>query len=421
MHVVTRGSCRVCGSRALSPVIDLGAQMLASAFILDGETRELPQRKVPLELVRCDPLKDENACGLVQLRHSFPKELIYSNYGYASGVNQTMRDALADITRRAQDFVKLSAKDIVVDIGANDGTLLKAYDVPGLDRIGFDPARNVAQPGEPFTRVVDFFNAEAFRRARGPEARAKIITSIAMFYDLDEPAAFLKDIASILHQDGIWIVQFADLPGMLLTNMYDNICHEHVAYYHLAPIERLFAQAGLQLVDLELNDVNASSYRLYVRHKHGPAATDEGLARVRAQQTAEFNMKLDENEPYERFKENVISSRYALRYLLEFLKKEGKKVIGYGASTKGNVILQYCGITQDLVPYLADRNPRKHGGSTLGSDIPIISEEDARKMKPDYFLVLPYHFLPEMRKREKDFIDRGGRFIVPVPTVQLIP
>lgn len=421
MHVVTRLSCRVCGSKALTPVIDLGAQMLASAFILDGETRELPNRKVPLELVRCDPQADENACGLVQLRHSFPKELIYSNYGYASGVNQTMRDALADITRRAQDFVKLEAKDIVVDIGANDGTLLKAYDVAGLDRIGFDPARNVAQAGEPFTRVIDFFNAEAFRRARGPDARAKIVTSIAMFYDLDEPAAFLKDIASILHRDGIWIVQFADLPGMLLTNMYDNICHEHVAYYHLAPIERLFAQAGLQLVDLELNDVNASSYRLYVRHKHGPAATDAGLARVRAQQTAEFNMRLDENAPYDRFRENVISSRYALRYLLEFLKKEGKLVIGYGASTKGNVILQYCGITSDLVPYLADRNPRKHGGSTLGSDIPIISEEEARRKKPDYFLVLPYHFLPEMRKREKDFIDRGGRFIVPVPTVQLIP
>ncbi len=421
MHVVTRLSCRVCGSKALTPVIDLGAQMLASAFILDGETRELPNRKVPLELVRCDPQADENACGLVQLRHSFPKELIYSNYGYASGVNQTMRDALADITRRAQDFVKLEAKDIVVDIGANDGTLLKAYDVAGLDRIGFDPARNVAQAGEPFTRVIDFFNAEAFRRARGPDARAKIVTSIAMFYDLDEPAAFLKDIASILHRDGIWIVQFADLPGMLLTNMYDNICHEHVAYYHLSPIERLFAQAGLQLVDLELNDVNASSYRLYVRHKHGPAATDAGLARVRAQQTAEFNMRLDENAPYDRFRENVISSRYALRYLLEFLKKEGKLVIGYGASTKGNVILQYCGITSDLVPYLADRNPRKHGGSTLGSDIPIISEEEARRKKPDYFLVLPYHFLPEMRKREKDFIDRGGRFIVPVPTVQLIP
>ncbi len=421
MNIVKRVSCRVCGSRALTPVIDLGAQMLASAFVLDGSKLELPQRKVPLELVRCDPQLDEKACGLVQLRHSFPKNLIYGNYGYASGVNQTMRDALAEITRRAQDFVKLDSGDIVVDIGANDGTLLRSYKVPGLDMIGFDPARTVAQADEPFTRVVDFFNAEAFRRVRGADARAKLITSIAMFYDLDEPADFMRDIASILHPDGVWVVQFADLAGMLFTNMYDNICHEHVAYYHLAPFERLLADVNLELVDVELNDVNASSYRLFVRHRNGPPSAEEGLARVRARQITEFNMKLDDAEPYDSFRENVISSRYSLRYLLEFLKKEGKLVIGYGASTKGNVILQYCDITRDLVPYLADRNPRKHGGSTLGTDIPIISEEEARAMKPDYFLVLPYHFLPEMLKREQEFVDRGGRFIVPVPTVQLIP
>jgi hypothetical protein len=332
-----------------------------------------------------------------------------------------MRDALGEITRRAQELVQLEAKDVVIDIGANDGTLLRSYTNTDLDLIGFDPARNLSQDGEPFTRVIDFFTAAAFKRVRGESVRAKIVTSIAMFYDLEDPLAFMSDIKEVLHPDGIWIVQFADLPGMLLTNMYDNICHEHIAYYHLSPFERLLEQAGLRLVDIELNDVNGSSYRLYVRHRYGPASTPEGVARLQAQRTLEFNLKLDEAEPYNRFTENVVSSRYSLRYLLQFLKKEGKKVIGYGASTKGNVILQYCELTSDLVSCIADRNPRKHGASTLGSNIPIVSEEYARTLNPDYFLVLPYHFLPEMLIREQDFISRGGRFIVPVPTVQLFP
>jgi hypothetical protein len=421
MQIVQRMSCRICGSKALTPIISLGNQALASAFVIEGSSIALPEREVPLELIRCDPGLDENACGLVQLRHSFPKALIYGDYWYASGVNQTMREALAEIMQRAKQFVSLGAGDIVADIGCNDGTMLRSCDVKGLDCIGFDPASNLAQPDEPFFRVSDFFSAEAFRRARGESARAKLVTSIAMFYDLEDPAAFVRDVAAVLHPEGVWILQFADLPGMLLTNMYDNICHEHLLYLHLAPMERMLSEAGLRLVDLEMNVVNGSSYRLFVRHESGAKPTTDGMARVQARRVAEFNMRLDQPAIYERFREAVVSNRYALRYLLHFLKKEGKLVIGYGASTKGNVILQYCGILPDLLPYLADRNSRKHGARTLGTNIPIVSEQEARGMKPDYFLVLPYHFLPEMLEREKPFLERGGRFIVPVPTIQLVP
>jgi SAM-dependent methyltransferase len=421
MHVIERTSCRICGGRALTPIMNLGDQVLASTFMLDGVANELQSLTVPLELIRCDPAVDAGACGLVQLRHTYPQELIYENYWYMSGVNQTMRDALAEITRRAQQFVSVGAGDTVVDIGCNDGTMLRAYDVAGADLIGFDPASNLSQPDEPFQRVVDFFSADSFRRVRGADIRAKIVTSIAMFYDLDDPAAFVRDVASVLHPEGVWIMQFADLPGMLLTNMYDNICHEHLLYLHLAPIERMLTEAGLQLVDIEMNDVNGSSYRLFVRHRHGPAPTAEGQARVQARRKAEADMKLDQPAPYERFREMVVANRHSLHDMLQSFKHQGKLVLGYGASTKGNVILQYCEIGTGLLPYLADRNPRKHGARTIGTDIPIISEDDARAMKPDYFLVLPYHFLPEMLEREKAFIARGGKFIVPVPTIQLVP
>lgn len=421
MKVAKRTSCRICGSRALTPIISLGDQALASTFVVDAEPAESLSLKVPLDLIRCDPRLDKNACGLVQLRHSYPKELIYDNYWYMSGVNQTMRDALAEITQRATQLVSIETGDIIVDIGCNDGTMLRAYNVNGADLIGFDPASNLSQPNEPFQRVVDFFGEKTFRRVRDSNARAKIITSIAMFYDLDDPATFVRDIASVLHLEGIWIVQFADLPGMLLNNMYDNICHEHLLYLHLAPIERMLTEAGLQLVDLEMNLVNGSSYRLFIRHSEGPPATSEGHARLQARRKVESDMKLDQAAPYDRFREMVLANRHSLHDMLQSLKQKGKLVLGYGASTKGNVILQYCNIGTDLLPYLADRNPRKHGARTIGTNIPIISEEDARAMAPDYFLVLPYHFLPEMLDREKDFIAGGGRFIVPVPTTQIVP
>lgn len=420
MQVLTRQTCRVCGSRALTPVIDLGEQTLASVFVGEHNKDMLPARRVPLELVRCDPAKDEKACGLIQLRHTFPQNLIYDDYWYLSGINETMRRALAEIVQTATRMVNLREGDLVIDIGCNDGTLLRSYDTAGIDRVGFDPARNLAAEGEPFERIVDFFSAEAVRRRRG-STKARIITSIAMFYDLERPSEFVADIASLLAEDGVWILQMADLPHMLERAMFDNVCHEHLTYYHVAPFERLLADHGLRLVDVDMNDINGSSYRFYIRSAQGPRPSAEGMRRVQMRRMAEFNLALDTEQPFERFRQTVESNRRDLLLLLRNLKQMGKTVIAYGASTKGNVILQYCGITPDLVPFVADRNPRKHGTHTLGTEIPIISEEHARALNPDFFLVLPYHFLPEMSQREAAFIERGGRFIVPVPTVHVFP
>lgn len=423
MHVKVRQTCRLCGSKSLSPIVDLGPQMLASAFVSDENQSYLPLRKVSLELVRCNPVVDEDACGLVQLRHTFPSDIMYSDYWYASGVNQTMRDALADITRSAIDFVSLVAGDVVVDIGCNDGTLLKSYKLinSDLNLVGFDPAKNfVGAQGEGFLRINDYFNKASYSAALGAK-KAKIVTSIAMFYDLEDPITFSSEIADILDDNGIWILQMADLPNMLKHNMFDNICHEHVTYYHLAPMEYLLKRCNMKLVDVEMNQVNGSSYRFYIRKNTGQEPSKEAMKRIAKVRFDEFNMALDTDSPYEKFKDNIERNKNDLLFFINQERAKGKKVFVYGASTKGNVLLQYCELNEEIIPYAAERNPRKWGTKTLGSGIPIVSEEDARAMNPDYFLVLPYHFLDEMLVREQDFITRGGKFIVPVPHVKLVP
>ncbi|MEI7430548.1 MAG: class I SAM-dependent methyltransferase [Betaproteobacteria bacterium] len=421
MHVKVRQTCRLCGSKHLTPILNLGPQMLASAFASKENQDYLPSRKVPLELVRCNPELDENACGLVQLRHTFPSDIMYTDYWYASGVNQTMRDALADITTMAQKFVKIENGDVAVDIGCNDGTLLKSYNNPALDLVGFDPAKNfLGAQGEGFTRINDFFNKNSYIAARGPK-KAKVVTSIAMFYDLEDPITFTQSISDILDDDGVWILQMADLPNMLRNNMFDNICHEHLAYYHLAPIEILLRKCGMKLVDLEMNFVNGSSYRLYIRKLSGQDPSVEASKRIARARFEEFNLALDTDVPYKKFKENIERNKNDLLFFIKQERAKNKTIFVYGASTKGNVLLQYCDLNEEIIPYAAERNPRKWGTKTLGSNIPIISEEEARALKPDYFLVLPYHFLDEMLVRESEFIERGGKFIVPVPTVKLAP
>jgi hypothetical protein len=421
MNVIVRQTCRLCGSKSLTPILDLQPQMLASAFVSKDNQDRIPTRKVPLELLRCNPELDENACGLVQLRHTFPNDIMYTDYWYASGVNQTMRDALADITTKAIQYVDIVKGDVAVDIGCNDGTLLKSYQNSALELVGFDPAKNfLGAVDEGFTRINDYFNKQSYVAVKGQQ-KAKIITSIAMFYDLEDPVSFTKDIFDILSDDGIWVLQMADLPNMLTNNMFDNICHEHTTYYSLAPMEYIFKRCGMKLVDVEMNNVNGSSYRFYIRKDVGPNATSDAVKRIAKVRFDEFNMALDTDEPYMKFKENIERNKNDLLFFINQELAKGKKIFVYGASTKGNVLLQYCGISEKIIPYAAERNPRKWRTKTLGSNISIISEEDARAMKPDYFLVLPYHFLDEIMVREKEFIERGGKFIVPVPTVKILP
>lgn len=417
--LVTRQTCRLCGSKALTPVVSLGDQFIGGAFAKPDCSPPV-QRRIPLDLVRCDPALDQNACGLVQMRHSVPPRVLYASYWYRSGVNQTMRDNLAGIARMAEGIVKLRAGDLVLDIGCNDGTLLKSYKTKGIKRLGIDPSNVVSHARAAGLHVVnDFFSAAALRSAY-PQKKPKVITSIAMFYDLENPQAFVGDIKASLHEDGVWILELSYLPSMLAMNSFDTICHEHLEYYSLAPMERLLAEHELEVVDVTLNDINGGSFRIAAGHVGKVKSSAEARERVQQLRLAEFERGLDTDAPYAVFRRNIENIRKDIRSFLKKVKAQKKLVHGYGASTKGNTTLQYCGVTPDLLPAIADRNKDKWGTKTIGTNIPIISEEASRKQKPDYYLALPWHFMEEFKKRERDFLQRGGQFVLPMPKVHFI-
>jgi len=417
--LITRTTCRICGCPHLAPVLSLGDQRIAGAFA-DPNGAQPVERAIPMELVRCDMTQDQEACGLIQTKHTVPGSILYSSYWYRSGVNRTMTENLHGIARGVEAIVPLEAGDLVVDIGCNDGTLLDGYKVEGLRHLGFDPsdvARYAIAKG--YDVVNDFYSAEALRRRR-PDQKAKAITSIAMFYDLEYPRAFVADVAEALAEGGIWVMELHYLSMMLEANAFDAIVHEHLEYYSLAVIERLVGEEGLEVVSAELNDMNGGSIRLFIGHAGRHERTPEQQAALSDLRVKEFELALDSPEPYEQFRIGSERVRDELLALCQKLHGEGKKIHVYGASTKGNTILQYAGIDNTLVEAAADRNPDKWGSETIATKIPIVSEEDSRAMKPDYYLALPWHFLEEFLEREADFLQGGGQFIVPLPEVRVV-
>jgi len=411
MDLTERMTCRVCGSGSLAPILSLGDQYV-SDFVDVNEGFRLS-----LNLVLCEVRA--GGCGLLQLQHTVPRELLYKQYWYRSGINATMRRALAEIAARAEQTARPAPGDIVLDIGCNDGTLLRSY-TADVRRVGFEPARNLVAEAQVGTTLVlnEFFASTPFLDALGG-ARAKVVTSVAMFYDLEDPNTFVADVARCLDDDGVWIIQMSYLPSMLEQNAFDNICHEHLEYYSLLPLRALLDRHALEVFDVELNDVNGGSFQVCVRHARR-GATRAPSPRVAALEAQERGLHLHERDVYDRFARRVEELRDSTYELVSREVARGKSLYAYGASTKGNTLLQYYGLDHRLVTAAADRNPEKWGKKTIGTLIPIVSEDEARSAKPDYFLVLPWAFLPEFRERERAFLAGGGRFIVPLPTLALV-
>lgn len=403
-------ACRVSGSTHLVGVLDLGTQALTGVF---PKSHSAPVPQGPLELVWCPE------SGLVQMRHSYdPSQMYGENYGYRSGLNQSMVRHLSNKVAFLERLVALAPGDVVLDIGSNDATLLKSYRGRDLKRIGIDPTGVKFSKfyTEDMTLVSDFFSAAQFRTAS--RRSAKIVTSIAMFYDLEDPVGFAREVSSILTDDGVWHFEQSYMPSMLRMNSYDTICHEHVEYYSLGVVAKILAQAGLVLLDVQMNAVNGGSFAVTAGKAGTTRRPNSAVFQWLLEQ--EVRMGLDTPRPFREFEERVFRHREDLRRLIHGLVKNGKKVFGYGASTKGNVLLQFCGFTPQEIPFIAEVNPDKFGCVTPGTNIPIISEEEARAKRPDYFLVLPWHFKEGIVAREADFLSRGGKMIFPLPEIEIV-
>ena len=403
------GNCRLCGASDFEDAFSLGMQVVKDFVDSPNDS----SKKGPLDLVLC------KMCGFLQLRHTFNKDYLYTHYWYRSGTSQTMISELANIVNSAINRVSLNNQDLVIDIGANDGTLLKQYGNRNLIKVGFEPS-NLWKYGASSTTTIinDYFNGQTFFE-KFPNKNAKIITSIAMFYDLDDPNAFVNDIHSVLHPEGVWIVQMNYL-GLMIRNLgYDNICHEHVGYYTLTTMEYLLSKHDMEVFDAALNNVNGGSFRLYIKHSSDKSKeiNFEAIDRIRK---AESKMNISRASIYTEFSERMKKQRDALDSMLYELSASGKNIIIYGASTRGLVILEYCDIDNNVIKYATDKNSDKWGKYLSGTGIKIISLEEYRGMKADYLLVLPYQYATEIANQEKAFLDNGGKFIIPLPVPRIL-
>ncbi len=408
--------CRICGNRDLVSVLCLGEQYLTGVF---PRVRDANITTGPLELVACQTKGHDSACGLVQLRHTFNLNEMYGDhYGYRSSLNKAMIAHLHEKVANLLLRVPLRAGDLVLDIGSNDGTLLSAYPATAATVVGVDPAAQKFASFYPphIELVAGFFTAELFQERFGGR-KARIITSIAMFYDLESPMEFMRNVASILADDGIWHFEQSYLPSMLRTKSYDTVCHEHIEYYSLKQIKWMADRCGLKIVDVEFNSVNGGSFAVTAaKAESAMAAKNDRIEEILSEEDAKG---LADSVLCHEFEAEVHSHKEKLLALLRGLKAEGKTVLGYGASTKGNVLLQFCGITTDLLPCIAEVNSDKFGCFTPGTNIPIVSEKEAHALNPDYLLVLPWHFRDSLILRESEYLQRGGKMIFPLPSLEI--
>lgn len=392
--------CRLCNNNKLDLIHDYG-NFYVSNFV--NKQNIHTGVKAPLKLVNC------KNCSLLQLSHSAPQELMYRKYyWYRSGVTKTMRDALKEIYDTVEKKKLIKKKDLVLDIGANDGTMLKYFKKKYIT-IGCEPAVNLSNSLKKNCHYMinDFWKIKSLNNLlkKNNLNKPKLITAIGMFYDLENPSKFILDAYNALDHNGIFIAQLMCLKSMIVKNDFGNICHEHLEFYTYKSLKYLFETNGFKIIRIEENDINGGSFRIYCSKKKGKS----------------IKFKENTNLYYiNKFIKNVESNK---KKFLNFFKKEkakGKTFMVYGASTKGNSVLQYYKLNSKMIKYAAERSPEKWGKYTIGTGIKIISEKMARELKPDYFLVLPYGFINEFVKREKNWLKKGGKFILPYPNFEII-
>ena len=403
--------CRICGNSHLVRVLDLGEQMLTGVF---------PRERVrdvtigPLRLVKC--VGGSEACGLLQLEHTFSLGEMYGeNYGYRSGLNASMVEHLQGKVKNILKQVALSKGDLVVDIGSNDSTTLQAYPSDGIVLVGIDPTGvkfHAYYP--PHIQLIPDFFSSALLKARFPGKKAKVITSFSMFYDLEAPLTFMREIYEVLADEGVWVFEQSYMPTMLETNSYDTICHEHLEFYSLLQIKWMTDRVGFKIIDIEFNDVNGGSFSVTVSKSLQRVTIEPLMQQILAEECAKG---LDTLVPYHAFAKRAAQSRSDLLEFVENAHAEGKTVAALGASTKGNVLLQYCGLTEKEITYVGEVNVDKFGCYTPGTWIPIIPEKELLALQPDYLLILPWHFRSFF---ENSNMLKNCTLVFPLPLLEIL-
>ena len=401
----------------MKELLNLG-ELYVSDFIKEGEQPR--GKKVEMKIIRDDR-------GIPRLEKTADLDTMYGKYWYRSGTNATMKKELKGIADSITSIYKLSDNDVWLDIACNDGEMFK-HMPNNVFKLGIDPADNsFKEEAEKIGNAViqDYFSAKAYNAIL--TKRASVITSIAMFYDVEDYGSFLKDIYNVLDDDGLWVMQLSYTPLMLKQIAFDNICHEHIYYYSLENLSDLLKDYGFKVMDCQLNDTNGGSFRVYIMKD----VANKGLFgtqpyrdvcnfRVDSIYAYEYYLGLNEDHQWEEFKESIEYLKQDVVPFIQEVVKSGSVVMGYGASTKGNTLLQYFGLDSNLITSIAERNPQKWGLKTVGTNIPIISEEAMRKAQPDYLLVLPWHFISEFKERESEYLNKGGKFIIPCPKFKII-
>lgn len=403
--------CRICGNTRLDRVLDLGEQMLTGVFPREKGAKVTTG---PLHLVKC--VGGEDSCGLLQMEHSYDLGEMYGeNYGYRSGLNASMVAHLKNKVKRILGMVKLQAGDLVIDIGSNDSTTLQAYPTSGPVLVGVDPTGIKFHSYYPshIQLIPDFFSA-ALVQQRFPGKKAKVVTSFSMFYDLEDPMGFMRQVNDVLADDGIWVFEQSYMPTMLDTNSYDTVCHEHLEFYALRQIKWMTDRVGFRIIDVEFNDINGGSFSVTVAKSHGDTSTVPAVQKILDDERAR---ELDTLQPYREFAERVERTKCDLLGFIAKVHAQGKTVAVLGASTKGNVLLQYCGLTTKAVESVGEVNPEKFGCYTPGSWIPIIPEQELLARKPDYMIVLPWHFRKFFTSNRKF---SGMNLVFPLPEVEVV-
>ena len=408
--------CKICDNKNLKKVLFINEQYISATFVKSNRNNKLTKIKTPLTLVLCDKSKNKKACGLLQLLEITKPDLLYRKYFYRSATNDTMRKDLKDVVSSVCKIAKPSNKDLIIDIGSNDCTLLNFYKKK-FQLVGFEPARNInyIDVGKEIKIFNTYFNYSDFKK-KFPKSKAKIITSCAMFYDIAEPKKFVADIDKILDKNGVWCVQISYLASMITNNNFYDICHEHLSYYSLETFNYLLKNFNLRTFYAETNAVNGGSIRIYISRKNSHFLKNESYKKVLKKILQKENkLSLSNLKTFFNYQKKIDNIKFKTNKFVDSIQNKGGKVFGLGASTKGNILLQHFGLTKTKIPFISERNPEKVGLRCLGSDIELISEKNARKRNPKAFLVLPWNFKKEIIKREKNYLKKNGILMFPMP------